>query len=431
MVEFNARAEPRKWPARAPFLHNPFEAWAPAARVVTMRLPALKIFAAAVPLFALAACASGKAQRRNVATTPVPGWLERVPVVEGKVYAIGSSGPTFWPQDALNNAAEDARGKLAISLQSKMEILTKRADRGSDGTHVDLVKAATDMVVQNSRVEATWVDAGGERGEQGGVWALAYIEAGTAKLFGKGQAVESSAQVGVPAWLDRLPHQEGRIYAYGYSGPTFRPEDAKDYAGDDAAENLAKALRSHVQAYQLLVENNTGLSVDEFSRSERPDDDFRELVKKKAKVETTWIDQKGIRPGYPAGSVWSLAWVDVSSTKGGYQQVANEATGPALTNTGEVDPGADRKDAPRPVAPAAAPSLATQSAPTPVQPASATLPQPRRATPADVRAPAGLSSPSAQPRTESSGKLAPYPSEGERCKTGYESTGGWCLPAGE
>jgi hypothetical protein len=364
-----------------------------------------------VALCALAALACGGGQvKKNapaVRSAPMPGWIERAPLVEGRVYAVGHSGPTFWPQDALNNAAEDARGKLAIGLQSKMEILTKRADRGADSTHVDLVKAATDMVMQNSRIEATWRDEGGERGDAGSVWALASIELDAAKLKGPGQAVQTAGQSGVPPWLDRLPSDRGRIFAYGYSGPTFRPDDALEYAGDDAVDNLAKALRSHVQAYQLLVENNTGLSMDEFSRTARPDDEFKDLVKKKAKVEQTWIDSKGTRVGYPAGSVWALASIDVGSTKGGYQQISNEATGPALTNTGEIGPEASPRARPTSTA-GTNPSPGANPGPRPgpgaVQPAKAAEP------------PKGL---------------APYPSAGEPCKPGYDSTGGWCLPKGD
>jgi hypothetical protein len=426
-----------------------------------------------------AGCGGGQAVKKPAPkiSTPAPGWVDKVPLVEGKVYAIGHSGPTFWPQDALNNAAEDARGKLAIGLQAKMEMLTKVAEHNGQTSGFDLVKAATDMVMQNSRVEATWVDTAGERGEPDNVWALAFIEVQAAKLKGSGQAVEAGRQLGVPPWLDRLPTDQGRLYAYGYSGPTFRPDDAVEYAGDDAVENLAKALRSHVQAYRLLVENTTGMSVDEFSNTERPDDDFKELVKKKAKVEQTWVDKKGARAGYPPGSVWALAWVDVSSTKGGYQEVANEDTGPALTSTGEIgepQKPENKKPAPAPqpaptaapphaatptapAAPQAAPS-APPSAPTPAPvaatpPASTPAPQaapqaapppppvaaPAVAVPASstapaappavaaepARAPVGIASPRSPARKV---KAAPYPSEGEKCKAGFESTGGWCLP---
>ena len=379
-----------------------------------------------VCLFAAAlGCASGNpAKKKDVPSTPVPGWVQNPPHVDGRVYAIGRCGPTYWPQDALNRAGEDARGKLAIALQSKMEVLTKRAE-SSDGssTHLDLVKAATDMVMQNTVLEATWSDSAGQIDEPGAVFALAYIEVEKSRSVGKQQAVETTHESGVPAWLERLPSTTGRIYAYGYSGPTFRTEDASEYANDDAIDNLARALRSHVQAYALLIENNTGMSIDEYSRTERPEDAFRELIKSKAKVESTWVDHKGVKIGYPAGSVWALAWVDVGSTKGGYQQVANEDTGPALVRTGEA--GSEPKSKPPPKAEQAAhrpdakdgDAKAIESKQAPAEPSAAALG-------------AALARPPAREHKDAAGKLAPYPSEGERCKPGYESSGGWCLPPG-
>ena len=49
-------------------------------------------------------------------------------------------------------------------------------------------------------------------------------------------------------------------------------------------------LRAHVQAYTLLVESASGLSVDQFAQTDAPDDTFLEIVRKNAKVEATWVD---------------------------------------------------------------------------------------------------------------------------------------------
>jgi hypothetical protein len=140
----------------------------------------------------------------------------------------------------------------------------------------------------------------------------------------------------IPGWLERLPSAGSKVYATGYSGPTFRRHKAVDYAGEAAIDNLAVTLRSRVQAYQLLVETATGLSVDEFSHSEDPDQAFKELVQKNARIEEVWVDQEGIRAGYPAGSAWALAAIDVPSTKGSFQPVANPDLGPALDNQGNI-----------------------------------------------------------------------------------------------
>ena len=193
--------------------------------------------------------------------------------------------------------------------------------------------------MQNSRVEATWIDENGERSEPGGVWALAAMEIDS--LRGKRgvephSAAPATGRTG-PAWLDRLPGTQGKLYATGYSGPTYHPEDAKRYAGEDAIDNLAASLRAHVQAYTLLVESGSGLSVDQFAqRLDDPDAAFRDLVRKNAKVEAIWVDRDGSRPGDPPGAVWALASIDVQSTKGSVKAVENPDLAPALDSRGDA-----------------------------------------------------------------------------------------------
>ena len=272
----------------------------------------------------------------------VPAWVDKIPESgKGKLMAVGFSQPTYWPQDALNNAAEDARGKLALALGSHVESLgmdTESARRAGGAT---INKEATDLVLQNSRIEATWVDENGDRGDPASVWALASIDLD--RVQGRTQPASITGAVWTngtrttpPSWLDRLPGSQAKVFAIGYSGPTFRPEDATRYAGDNAVDNLAASLRAHVQAYTLLVENASGLSLDEFSRTEDPDEAFKEIVRKGAKVEATWVDADGMRPGDPPGAVWALASIEVQSTKGGVKAVENEELGPALDRQGNV-----------------------------------------------------------------------------------------------
>ena len=114
------------------------------------------------------------------------------------------------------------------------------------------------------------------------------------------------------------------------------PDDALLYAGDAAITNLAASLRSHVQAYNLVIATGSGQSIDDFARLEDPDATFLELVRKKAKIQQLWVDADGTRPGDPPGSVWALATIEVGSTKGGYQNQQNADTGPALDARGNA-----------------------------------------------------------------------------------------------
>jgi len=275
--------------------------------------------AAAAGVLACAACAGaqkpaapppklnrwGKPYKEGIA---IPPWVDKVPESsKGKLIAVGYAQPSFWPQDAIDAAASDARGKLALALTSHVEVLGIDTQTASASAGATINKEASDVVMQNSRIEATWVDENGEKSEPGGVWTLASLELDSIRGRLRGGAEPASALRGPrsgPAWLDRLPGSATRIYAAGYSGPTYHPEDAARYAGENAVENLAASLRARVQAYTLLVENASGLSVDQFARTlEDPDEAFRAIVRKNAKIEATWVDAEGARPGDPPGAV--------------------------------------------------------------------------------------------------------------------------------
>ena len=59
----------------------------------------------------------GKPWKEGVA---VPPWVDKVPESgNGKLVAVGYAQASFWPQDAINAAADDARGKLALALASR------------------------------------------------------------------------------------------------------------------------------------------------------------------------------------------------------------------------------------------------------------------------------------------------------------------------
>lgn len=282
----------------------------------------------------------------------VPAWVDRPPENgKGKLIAVGYSQPTFWPQDALTSAGEDARGKLALALGSHIETLGMDSASESHAGGATIDKEATDLVLQNSRIEATWVDENGDRGEPASVWALASIDLDSvrgkaAPPVATSAAWTSGTRTAPPSWLDRLPAAAGKLFATGYSGPTFQRADAEQYAGDSAIDNLAASLRAHVQAYTLLVENASGLSIDEFSQTEDPDQAFKDLVKKGARVEAIWVDVEGTRSGDPPGAVWALASIGVQSTKGGVKAVDNQDLAPALDPHGNAPAEPAPADAP-------------------------------------------------------------------------------------
>src|SRR2546421_11051612 len=201
------------------------------------RLALAVALALAFPLGSLA-CAGGRKQsgpapkldrggRPWKEAIAVPAWVERVPEGgNGKLVAVGYSQPSFWPQDAINAAADEARGKLALALASHIEVLgmDRATGQGSRGVMID--KEATDVVMQNSRIEATWTDENGERSDPGGVWTLAMLEMDSVRGKSAAEAqLGGSRTANGPAWLDRLPVAEAELYAAGYSAPTYHADE--------------------------------------------------------------------------------------------------------------------------------------------------------------------------------------------------------------
>ena len=96
----------------------------------------------------------------------IPDWLRGEPKVEGMICAIGSSGPTFYKDDAKAYAAENARKELAKTIQIRIEsiLIDFSAEKGSsidEATVAQVTSSATSAVVENSKVIDYWYDEEG------------------------------------------------------------------------------------------------------------------------------------------------------------------------------------------------------------------------------------------------------------------------------
>jgi len=112
---------------------------------------------------------------------PTPAWVDRLPTRKGELCAVGYSGPTFYQQDCVKNAAENARGHLAESISVTIRTVTIDISDGTRGTFskdvfVEGSESASEAVLQGSEVEAQWVDLQGQRGANNGCYALVCID---------------------------------------------------------------------------------------------------------------------------------------------------------------------------------------------------------------------------------------------------------------
>jgi hypothetical protein len=112
---------------------------------------------------------------------PPPAWVDRMPPQHDKLCAVGYSGPTFYQQDCLKNAAENARGHLAESISVTIRTVTIDISDGTRGSYdrdvfVEGSESASDAVLEGSEVEAQWMDMQGERGASKGCYTYVCID---------------------------------------------------------------------------------------------------------------------------------------------------------------------------------------------------------------------------------------------------------------
>lgn len=112
---------------------------------------------------------------------PTPAWVDRLPTRKGELCAVGYSGPTFYQQDCVKNAAENARGHLAESISVTIRTITIDISDGTRGNFskdvfVQGSESASQAVLQGSEVEAQWVDLQGQRGANNGCYAMVCID---------------------------------------------------------------------------------------------------------------------------------------------------------------------------------------------------------------------------------------------------------------
>lgn len=116
---------------------------------------------------------------------------------DGKLYAVGSCGRTFIPENAWKYAADDARGELATNLQARVQgaflLVQKSGNRGfiDEAYIVDATATATDIVMKESQIVSIWFDEHGEvpGGDQGTTYALAVMTVSKATSAIKTQIV--------------------------------------------------------------------------------------------------------------------------------------------------------------------------------------------------------------------------------------------------
>jgi hypothetical protein len=136
-------------------------------------------------------------------------------------------------------------------------------------------------------------------------WILAILSS----AFPAG-CVHRSAAVSVgpddaPAWLVKVPVEEGAAYAVGIAGPTYDPDDAVKNAADNGRVQLAHVLSTHITAVTLSVNSRSGADVDTAAVVDATHD-YTDTIVQFAQVVSTWVDKSGGRSSGQAGTAYAL-----------------------------------------------------------------------------------------------------------------------------
>ena len=111
------------------------------------------------------------------ASQAVPDWVRHPYSNPNELCAVGVSGPTYHPEEALEYSKANAFLSLAqqvkTQIRSSLDVVQK--EDGGSGSQVmvqDVAAFDTDSIVEMAEVKGVWVSPGGEWGEKGTVQTL-------------------------------------------------------------------------------------------------------------------------------------------------------------------------------------------------------------------------------------------------------------------
>jgi hypothetical protein len=214
--------------------------------------------------------------------------------------ALGLSGPTLNPGDALRNARRNALSELAatnartrVELESEL-LVSAGGQRGGEFTRQDISGA-----VRNAKVVAMWAEQVTHpqtRAVERHVYAMACERDASAAGL-----VDPT----VPAWILNVPNDDARVCALGVGGPTRNPYDQPKAALRDARRALAASLESELEAI-LIDTGRRPLIASELQTTDRA----QQLADSVTELDAEWADPAGTGPLGLKQTLYGLICVD-------------------------------------------------------------------------------------------------------------------------
>ena len=174
----------------------------------------------------------------------VPSWLQTAP--EG--CAIGFSGPTLDPGDAIRYARQAALRQLAsgardtrVRVESELYVTGSPGQRGGEFTRQQIEGS-----VRKSRIVSMWAER--TRDPR----SLTKVRHVYAMACAEGAEPPDLDTPAYPSWLLNVPSRDGEICGVGAGGPTYDPRDQEPGTLNDARRALAEALESRL--HQVIID---------------------------------------------------------------------------------------------------------------------------------------------------------------------------------
>lgn len=122
------------------------------------------------------------------------------------------------------------------------------------------------------------------------------------------------SSVPVPAWVDRVPEQKGKVCALGTAEPTFYREDGKIYAAENARNQLAMTISVRVQAVMIDIQEHDS-SFQDSTYVQEAQSYATDAVVAGAQVLSYWYDEFGSRGRKSATYALGCLSTDASATQ--------------------------------------------------------------------------------------------------------------------
>lgn len=220
--------------------------------------------------------------------------------------ALGQSGPTLRPTDALREARRRARASLITAIEKiNQKAVSVAGSAGARDQHHEVILEQAEGWVRRSTIVALWYDerGSGPNGAPGTAYAAACLaDAGPPETRASVASFVSRLEAGraAPAWVYGVSSPSGQLCAAGVSGPTMDDKDARANAEASARAELAEGIAAHVKLAAGIFDDETLVGavtdVPESCRAQAA----------QGRVVATWTDERGAGPVPFAGMTYAF-----------------------------------------------------------------------------------------------------------------------------